>query len=68
MDMDASFYADVETFARTLGYPYIACDVFTKPDNPDSPIFHQKIGFSACGNEQHPDDPQIETRHYCKAL
>ena len=44
-------YEDIADFARTRGYPYIACEVNTVPNNPTSHDFHLAMGFTPLGEE-----------------
>ncbi|PHR60693.1 MAG: GNAT family N-acetyltransferase [Robiginitomaculum sp.] len=43
-------YEDFEAFAHENGYTRLVCEVNTKPDNPGSHLFHQKLGFTPCGD------------------
>lgn len=60
-------YADIETFAKTRGYPLLCCEVNTLPDNPTSHSFHLSQGFVPCGEQTHTSGKKA-VRYYVKAL
>ena len=63
----ARLYEDIENYARQGGYEYLGCEVNTKPANPGSHIFHEKMGFGVIGEK---DYPQFDAalRYYAKKL
>ena len=62
-----ALYADVEDYARTQGYAWLACEVNTQPDNPGSHLFHLRQGFGEIGTQAFPDKDKA-VRYYAKAL
>ena len=60
-------YKDLETYARERGYDWVACEVNTLPDNPDSHAFHLKRGFEPLGDEAYPEIDKA-LRYYAKPL
>jgi len=60
-------YADFETEARLLGLPRLVCEVNTKPNNPRSHSFHERLGFMAIGDVDYPADG-ASLRYYEKQL
>lgn len=60
-------YNDIENYARKLGYKHLACEVNTKPNNPDSHTFHLRFGFEVLGDADYPDY-NASLRYYAKAL
>ena len=60
-------YADVEKFARSRGYGFLACEVNTVPNNPSSHTFHLSEGFKALGEQNFPDKNKA-VRYFAKAL
>ena len=63
----AKLYDDIADFALSRGYGYLACEVNTKPNNPSSHIFHEKMGFKAIGDKEYPAY-NAALRYYAKAL
>jgi len=60
-------YADFESEARRLGLPRLVCEVNTKPNNPGSHKFHERLGFTALADVDYPEyDAAI--RYYEKPL
>ncbi len=47
-------YADLETAARRAGLPLIGCEVNLDPPNPGSLAFHERLGFTGCGEATDP--------------
>ena len=62
-----ALYADVESYARSRGYDWLACEVNTVPDNPGSHGFHLGQGFEPLGEQDFPDKGKA-VRYYAKAL
>ena len=62
-----ALYADVEAFARSRGYDWLACEVNTVPDNPGSHGFHLSQGFEPLGEQDFPKKEKA-VRYYAKAL
>ena len=60
-------YADVEQYARALGYDWLACEVNTLPNNPASHAFHLGGGFEILGEQDFPTKAKA-VRYYAKAL
>ena len=60
-------YADVEQYARALGYDWLACEVNTLPNNPASHAFHLHEGFETLGEQDFPTKAKA-VRYYAKAL
>lgn len=60
-------YADLERFAKAGGYDRIVCEVNTMPDNPGSHIFHERLGFEACGEADILDGAK-RVRYYMKRI
>ena len=48
-----AFYDDLEAFGRDHGAPMIALEVNSKPPNPRSMAFHERLGFSPAGELDH---------------
>ena len=47
--LGAALYRDLETTARDLGVPRLACEVNLRPANERSLRFHERLGFSGVG-------------------
>lgn len=62
-----ALYEDFETEARRKGLPRLVCEVNTKPDNPGSHRFHEKMGFEPIGDVEYPDY-NAAVRYYLKEL
>lgn len=61
-----ALYGDIEDCARARGYTHIACEVNTRPDNPDSHAFHRTLGFAAFGDADYADG--LSVRYYVRKL
>ena len=57
-------YEDLENYARAAGYPRLTCEVNTLPDNPGSHIFHERLGFRACGEQVYQSG--VKAVRYCE--
>jgi len=62
-----SLYKDVERFARSQGFKHLACEVNTKPNNPGSHLFHERLGFNALADVDYPNY-NAALRYYEKPL
>lgn len=62
-----ALYEDFESDARSLGLPRLVCEVNTKPDNPGSHRFHERIGFRPIGDVDYPEC-DVVLRYYEKPL
>jgi len=60
-------YADFEAEARRRGLPRLVCEVNTKPNNPGSHKFHERLGFNALTDIDYPDY-NAAVRYYEKPL
>lgn len=60
-------YADFEAQARRRGLPRLVCEVNTKPNNPGSHSFHERLGFTALADVEYPDY-NAAIRYYEKLL
>ena len=60
-------YADFEAEARRLNLPRLVCEVNTKPNNPGSHQFHEKLGFNALADVDYPKF-DATLRYYEKPL
>lgn len=60
-------YADFEAEARARGLPRLVCEVNTKPNNPGSHKFHERLGFRAIGDVDYPEY-DAALRYYEKPL
>lgn len=47
-------YEDFEAEARRLGLPRLVCEVNTKPNNPSSHRFHERLGFKTLADVSYP--------------
>ncbi|WP_051279590.1 GNAT family N-acetyltransferase [Hellea balneolensis] len=62
-----TLYADFEAEARARGLPRLVCEVNSKPNNPGSHAFHERLGFRALADVEYPDYNAI-LRYYEKPL
>lgn len=62
-----ALYADFEAEARRKGLPRLVCEVNSKPNNPGSHIFHERLGFKALADVEYPDY-NATLRYYEKPL
>ena len=60
-------YADFEAEARRRGLPRLVCEVNSKPNNPGSHKFHERLGFNAIGDVNYPQY-NAAIRYYEKPL
>ena len=60
-------YNDISDFARARGHSHLACEVNTRPDNPNSHRFHLRFGFEAIGEQDFPNYNK-SVRYYALAL
>lgn len=60
-------YADFEAEARAKGLARLVCEVNTKPNNPGSHKFHERLGFNALADVDYPDY-NATLRYYEKVL
>jgi len=60
-------YSDFEAEARQRGLPRLVCEVNTKPNNPGSHKFHERLGFRAIGDVDYPAI-NASLRYYEKPL
>ena len=60
-------YEDFEDEARKRGLPRLVCEVNTKPDNPGSHRFHERMGFKALADVDYPEY-DAALRYYEKPL
>lgn len=60
-------YNDFEAEARRRGLPRLVCEVNTKPNNPGSHKFHEKMGFHSLGVADYPAF-DASLRYYEKPL
>jgi len=51
MGLGRAFYQDLAVFAQGRA-PLITCEVNTRPENPDSMAFHERLGFREVGRQQ----------------
>ncbi len=47
-----ALYDDLFSFAKEQGHSYVVCEVNTIPPNPESMLFHQRLGFKQIGFAQ----------------
>lgn len=60
-------YADFEAEARRKGLPRLVCEVNTKPNNPGSHKFHERLGFNTLADVEY-SDYNATLRYYEKVL
>ena len=60
-----SLYGDFGAWTRARGLMSMACEVNTRPDNPGSHAFHERLGFQALGEA---DYGEVAVRYYAKRL
>jgi len=60
-------YADFEAQAQRRGLPRLVCEVNTRPNNPGSHKFHERLGFKPLTDVDYPDY-NIAVRYYEKPL
>ena len=60
-------YTDFEAEARRKGLPRLVCEVNTKPNNPGSHKFHERLGFKAIGDVNYAEF-DAAVRYYEKRL
>ena len=60
-------YADFEAEARQKNLPRLVCEVNTKPNNPGSHKFHERLGFRVIGDVDYPAY-DASLRYYEKPL
>ena len=60
-------YADFEAEARAKNLPRLVCEVNTKPNNPGSHAFHERLGFTALADVDYPNY-NATLRYYEKRL
>ena len=60
-------YADFEAEAQRLGLSRLVCEVNTRPNNPSSHKFHERLGFKTIGDVDYPAF-DASLRYYEKPL
>lgn len=63
----SQLYADFEAKARAKNLPRLVCEVNTKPNNPGSHAFHERLGFRAIADVDYPSH-DATLRYYEKQL